>query len=200
MMKMKKNNYPEYAEVNGRRYKINTDFRYAIECDRIARDDTIGDYERALAIICTLFGEEGLNVPEDYNKLSEVAKTYLLCGKEKKEADNKEPDMDYEQDMDLIEASFMSDYRIDLSNKKMHWWKFYKLMNGLSNSEFGNCCILNRVRNLRNLNLNDIKDPKTKEEIRKQKEQWSLKRKEKEHDFTENEIENMNEFENLIGL
>ena len=60
------NKYPEYAEVNGKRYKINTDFRVAIECNRIAQDNTIGDYERALAIIYTLFGEDGINAYKDY--------------------------------------------------------------------------------------------------------------------------------------
>ena len=55
------NNYPEYVEVKGKRYKINTDFRVAIECNRIAEDETIGDFERVLGIIYTLFGDEGRN-------------------------------------------------------------------------------------------------------------------------------------------
>ena len=112
--------YPEYVEVNGHRYKINTDFRIAIECNRIATDNTIGDYERALAIIYTLFGEEGINSQGDMEKLLEMAKKYLLCGN-KQIDNNEEPDMDYIQDMDYIEASFMSDYHIDLENTKMHW-------------------------------------------------------------------------------
>ena len=150
--------YPEYAEIDGKKYKINTDFRYAIECDRISRDATIGDLERSLAIIYTLFGEDGINTPEHYEKLLEMAKKYLLCGKEYES--NDEPDMDYIQDMDYIEASFMSDYHIDLTDTTMHWWKFTNLMNGLSNSEFGDCCVLNRVRNLRNFDTKDIKDKK----------------------------------------
>ena len=68
--------------------------------------------------------------------------------------------MDYIEDYDYIEASFMSDYHIDLSNVKMHWWKFNKLINGLSNSELGNCCILNRIRNLRNYDTSKIEDAK----------------------------------------
>ena len=34
--------YPQYVEVFGKRYKINTDFKVAIECNRIAEDETIG--------------------------------------------------------------------------------------------------------------------------------------------------------------
>ena len=140
--------YPEYVKVNDRLYKIRTDFRYAIKCNTIATDKTIGDYERALAIIYTLF-ENGLDEPNDYDRLLELAMKYLGCGKEVEQT-NDEPDMDYNEDMDYIEASFMSDYHIDLANEKMHWWKFNNLINGLSNSELGNCCVLNRVRNLRN--------------------------------------------------
>ena len=33
-----------------------------------------------------------------------------------------------------------------------------EMMNGLSNSELGDCCILNRVRNLRNFDMKDIKE------------------------------------------
>ena len=167
--------YPEYAKVGDKKYKINTDFRVAIECNEIAQDKTIGDLERALAIIYKLFGEEGINAYEDQEKLLEIAKKYLLCGEEYVNT-NEEPDMSYIEDMDYIEASFMSDYHIDLSNEKMHWWKFNNLMNGLSNSELGNCCVLNRIRNLRNYDLKDIKDPKERQKIQEAKEKVTLKR------------------------
>ena len=103
------NNYPEYAEINDKRYKINTDFRVAIECQDIATDEKINDYERALAIIYKLFGEDGINTPHHYEKLLELAIKYLSCGKEIDNKTNEEPDMDFSQDMDYIEASFMSD-------------------------------------------------------------------------------------------
>ena len=48
-------NYPEYVEVDKKRYKINSDFRVAIECNRIAEDESISDYERSLAIIYKLY-------------------------------------------------------------------------------------------------------------------------------------------------
>ena len=184
--------YPEYAEVNGHRYKINTDFRVAIECNRIATDNTIGDYERALAIIYTLFGEEGINSQGDMEKLLEVAKKYLLCGNEHIDS-NEEPDMDYIQDMDYIEASFMSDYHIDLPETKMHWWKFYKLMNGLSNSELGNCCVLNRIRNLRNYDTRNIKDSKEKQKIEEAKQRVALHKKSPSKEQEDNAMEVLKE-------
>lgn len=165
--------YPKYVEVGNKQYPINTDFRVAIECNRIAEDNSIGNLERALAVIYTLFGEEALDDTEHYDKLLELAQKYLCCGKELEE-NNEKPDMDFIEDMDYIEASFMSDYKIDLSNVEMHWWKFFNLMNGLSNSEMGNCCVLNRIRNLRTFNTKDIKDEKERRRIEKEKSKVAL--------------------------
>jgi hypothetical protein len=127
--------YPSKVRIEDREYEINTDFRVAIECNEIALNTEINDFERALAIIYKLYGEKGLNAKYDYEKLLELGQKYLSCGKELDSKDVEEPDMDFTQDMDYVEASFMSDYNIDLSNTQMHWWKFYNLMNGLSNSE-----------------------------------------------------------------
>ena len=55
-------NKPEYVKVDDKLYKINTDFRVAIECNRIAEDETIGDYERSLAILYKLFGDERISM------------------------------------------------------------------------------------------------------------------------------------------
>ena len=157
--------YPEYVEIENKKYKINTDFRIAIECQSIAMNENIGDYERALAVIYKLFGDAGINTPEHYDRLLKLALKYLSCGKELEKIQNEEPDMDYEQDMDYIEASFMSHYNIDLASIEMHWWKLYNLISGLSNSEMGNCCVLNRVRNLRNYDTTQIKDVKERTKI-----------------------------------
>lgn len=192
--------YPKYVKVNDKKYEINTDFRVAIECNRIAEDETIGDFERALAIIYELFGEEGINTQEDHEKLLELALKYLSCGKEINDKPKEEPDMDFIEDMDYIEASFMSDYNIDLASVEMHWWKFYKLMNGLSNSEIGNCCVLNRVRNLRNFDTKDIKDQKEKDRTEKAKKEVALKKNKKEKHITQKQEESMNRLNELLGL
>lgn len=187
--------YPKFAKVNDKKYKINTSFRIAIECDNIARDDTIGDYERALAIIYKLYSEEGLNNPNDYEKLLEIAKKYLSCGDKLEDSSNKEPDMDFNQDMGYIETSFLSDFGIDLEKQDLHWWKFMEHMNGLSNSEMGNCCILNRIRNLRNYDTSKIKDEKTKREIEEQKRKVALKKKNViQKEFNDNQKENIDNF------
>ena len=194
-------NNPEYVKIGDKKYKINTDFRVAIECNNIAQDDSIGNTERPLAIIYKLFGDEGLDNPQDWEKLLELAIKYLTLNKDTSDVDNNtEIDMDFNEDMDYIEASFMSDYRIDLTTEKMHWWKFYNLINGLSNSEMGNCCVLNRVRNLRNYDTKEIKDPKERKKVEEAKKQVALKKEHKKREFSEKEQKNMEEFYKSIGL
>lgn len=194
--------YPNYVKVNEKKYKINTDFRIAIKCQEIATDESIGDYERTLAIIYTLYGDEGLNDTKNYEKLLELAQKYLSCGKEIKDNDkNIEPDMDFAQDMDYIEASFMSDYNIDISTIEMHWWKFFNLINGLSNSELGNCCVLNRIRNLRNYDTKNIKDPKELAKIKQAKEQVALKKNTNlKNELSEDQKNNIDNFYKQMGM
>lgn len=169
--------YPKYVKVKDKKYKINTSYKIALKCNEIAEDENINDIERALAIIYILFGEDALNDKENRNLLLEKAKKYLLCNQEPSKDEDR--DIDFKQDFPYIKASFMSDYHIDLSEKDMHYWEFNELLNGLSNSDMGNCCILNRVRNIRNFNLSDIKDLKEREKMRKIKESVSLKKKRK---------------------
>lgn len=188
---------PQYVKVEDKQYKINTDFRIAIKCNEIAKDDTIGDFERMLAVIYTLFGEKALDNPQHYEKLIELALKYLSCGKQL-ENKNEKIDMDYVKDMDLIEASFMSDYHIDLTTEKMDWWKFNNLINGLSNSEFGNCCVLNNIRNLRNFDASKIEDSKEKQKILKAQKFWALDKK--EYHLTEQQEKSMEELNKIIGI
>ena len=187
--------YPKYVEVNNKRYKINTSYKIALKCNEIAEDDSINDIERALAIIYILFGEEALDDVENRQLLIEKAKKYLTCNEE---GSNEERDMDFEQDMPYIKASFMSDYHIDLNTTDMHFWEFYELLNGLSNSDIGNCCILNRIRNIRNMNLSDIKDVNEKERLKKAKKSVAIKRKKKLQQSYEQKESARKFYENLF--
>ena len=189
-------NYPKYVIVNDTKYEINTDFRVAIKCQEIAQDESISDYERPLAIIYLLYGEKGLK-SRDREQLLELGLKFLSCGKELEQTDE-EPDMDYVEDYDYIVASFMSDFNIDLDVTEMHWWKFNKLMNGLSNSELGDCCVLNRIRNLRNYDVKDITDKKEREKIIKAKEQVALKKYKKENHLTKEQEESMNRLDEIL--
>ena len=161
-------NNPQYVKVDNKLYKINTDFRVALECNRIAEDTSIGEYERALAIIYKLFGEDGLDC-ENQNKLLELGMKYLLLGNDKKElkSENKEKyELDFNKCIGLIKASFKFDYKYDpYELEYLHWYDFYNDLESLSTSEFGNCCILNRITSILNQEPKEIKDNKQRQKL-----------------------------------
>lgn len=164
------NNYPRFAQVEERKYKINTDFRIAIKCENIAKSD-VSDEERALAIIYLLYGDEGINNSQDWNDLLEIALKYLNCGKELIQDEREEVDMDFEQDWEYIKTSFYYDYNKKIENDTyMHWWEFFNLLCGLSEK-----CVLSRVRFVRGFDISQIKDSKEREKWIKQKKQLALK-------------------------
>ncbi len=192
--------YPQAIEVEGRRFPINTSYQTAIRCYEIVQDEAVTDAERGAIVMLLLLGD----IPQDLSvdgmkRLQELLVKYLQCGKEPeqiREMDEilteREPDMDYTYDMGLIIASFISDYKIDLSepeNETMHWWKFIDLLNGLSPKS-----ALNRVREIRNKDLGDYKDnPKAMEELIQAKRLVALPEK-----ITESEQEALDEFDRLL--
>ena len=194
--------YPTKAKIGDKEYKINTDFRIAIECNEIALDTSINDFERALAIIYKLYGDEGLKDFENHDRLLEIGLKYLSCGKEPTlSSSNEEPDMDYIEDEGYIRSSFQYDYQYDpYELNHCHWYKFFNDLNNLINNEFGSCCILNRIRNIRNCDLSKITDAKEKERIRKAKEQVALKKFKKENNLTKEQEESMNELNKILGI
>jgi len=163
------NNYPIYAQTKNDKYKINTDFRVAIKCNEIA-ESNIPDEERGLAIIYLLFGDKGLSNSNDWSSLLSIALKYLNCGKEIKK-NNEEANMSINQDWGYIEASFFSDYNIDLTKTEMHWWQFYDLLCGLTEK-----CALSRVRFVRDYDVSQIKDSKERQKWIEQKRQVALKK------------------------
>lgn len=196
---------PQYVKIKNKKYKINSDFRVALECDKIARNNKISDTERALAIIYKLFGDDGLNSSDDWPELINMAQKYFSLGKseESLKIENKKQDFDYEQDKPYIRTSFIQDYGYNPYEKEyLHFWDFWNDLNGLSNSEFGNCCILNRVRNLRNYDLSKIKDPKERSKIMEMQERVALHvdNDEKSYTYTKEEQESINNFYRQAGI
>ena len=173
--------YPTHIEYHGK-YKINTSYKVAMRCMEISEDEKIDDVERSIAIVTLLFGDK---IPVNQKTIN-LAIKFLQCGKTRDENKIKKKDMDFQQDEGLIEASFMGDYQIDLSESEIHWWKFCNLISGLSPK-----CALNRVREIRNYDISKISDKKTREKIISAQQQVALR---KTISLEEQEI--IDEFEN----
>ena len=179
--------YPEYAEVDGIRYKINTDFRVALRCFDVIEDTSICDEERALAVIYLLFGEVPTNQLEDFLR---IAGDYLRCGEKEATQESHNRDMDFTADEKYIAASFMSDYQIDLSRVDMHFWQYIHLIQGFTERS-----VMSRVREIRNYDLEELKDPKSRAKMVKAKEAVALPDK-----FSKAEQEAIDEFEKLFEV
>lgn len=197
-------NNPKSVKVDNILYDINTDFRVALECNNIAEDVTIGDYERALAIIYKLFGEKGLKC-KNLNKLFELAMQYLSLGTEKNELKTENSDdfeLDFNKCKGLIRSSFKFDYQYDpYSLEYLHWYDFYNDLSNLSTSEFGTCCALNRIISILNTKTSEIKDNKQRTEILKVQEELKEKYcKLKEKEMTEEQKQSSEEFYKALGF
>ncbi len=178
--------YPKYAKIDGIKYKINTSFTIALKCFDIVNDNGISDTERALAIIYLLFGF----IPENnLDKFLDVSINYLQCGESKEQQSIKKKDMDFNYDMKYIVSSFMSDYHIDIMDSDMHFYQFINLIQGLTEK-----CSLSRVREIRNYNLNEIKDPRLRGKVAKAQEDLALP----EH-LSKEDQEILDEFEMLLN-
>ena len=162
---------PEYAMVDGQKYKINTDYRIALECNQIACNENISDFEKPLAIIYKLFGEIALKDPNLYEKFLKQAIKYLRLGKEENDTQNDDIDFDFEQDYRYVKDSILAERNVDIEKEKMHFWDFYDTLNGLTEN-----CILNRIRMIRTYDTKDL-SPKEKEKINNLKKQYALKKK-----------------------
>lgn len=179
--------YPEYAEVKGKKYKINTDYRVALRCFEVIEDTSICDQERALAVVFLLFGE----VPMEYaGEFLRIAGDYLRCGEKETSQEAHARDMDFNADEKYIVASFMSDYRIDLSSVDMHFWQYIQLIQGFTEN-----AIMSRIRDIRNYDMSELKDPKARAKMAKAKTAVALPDK-----FSKDEQKAIEDFEKLFDV
>jgi hypothetical protein len=102
----------------------------------------------------------------------------------------------------LISRSFKFDYGYDpYELAYLHWYDFYNDLSNLSTSEFGNCCILNRIISVLNQEPKKIKENKERQKLIDA--QKMLKAKycvSNEKEMTKEQEESAEKFYELLGL
>lgn len=162
--------YPTKMEANGHIYPINTDYKVGLACFKALNDTEITDTERFYAIETLLLGENVL--PEDEDILHDKIAIYLRCG-EDENISNDEVNFDYIQDEKIAKMSIRQCYHINLNEiPYLHWYEYNELLGGLTDET-----TLSKIRDVRSIDLNDIKDEKTKEKIIKMKQSVQIKEK-----------------------
>lgn len=117
---------PESVEIDGEHIPIDSDFRIgvAIETEIISEEkpDVYGLLQAFYKGNIPLNVEGAVNRMVDFFKLSEDGEEPQNNGKKGGRI------YDYEMDADVILASFLTAYGIDLSTASLHWWTFRRLM------------------------------------------------------------------------
>lgn len=123
------NRLPEYVEIEGRCYPINTDFRAGIAFELFVEKG-----EENLFRILAPFFPDGLPDCDPANILQAILSFYMCGAKppEKEERRKKEKQAySFDVDASTIFADFWRFYGIDLSVEGLHWWAFRALLMGL---------------------------------------------------------------------
>ena len=88
----------------------------------------------------------------------------------------------YEHDADYIYAAFVQQYGIDLTECKLHWWKFKALFAGLTGSTK-----IREIMEIRATDISHIKDKERRSHMIKLQDAYALpdmrSEEEKENDF-----------------
>lgn len=199
-------NNPQYVKVDGKLYKINTDFRVALECNDIAVDENIGEYERALAILYKLYGDDSFSC-ENQPRLLELSLKYLSLGEEKssfKNDFNNNYELDFKKCKGLIESSFKFDYGYNpYELDYLHWYTFYNDLQNLSTSEFGTCCPLNRIASILNQDASKIKETKDRNNLvmlqQELKQKYCVSNNHNKVELTDEQIQSAKAFYEKLG-
>ena len=139
------NKLPNYVYLQGRKYKINVDFRHIIQIENKIKDRSADNTEKICWCLEHFY-------PSFYNKSAfilytnpmlfkeafEQFKWFYKCGREeyhksssKGHKNNSRDLLSYEYDDEYIAGAFWEKYRIDLTTDKVHWWKFKAYLKSL---------------------------------------------------------------------
>lgn len=109
-------------DAQGNEYEVEADFRTVLKCLRVMSDPDVRDYDAVYLLMLWFY--KGTFVPNGVELFAQFISD--------DESSGESPKMDFEQDADVIYASFLSEYGIDLLETPMHWRRFCVLLNGLS--------------------------------------------------------------------
>lgn len=120
---------------------ILTGFGNMLRLPVLAADDALDEAEKTVLAAKLLYGR----VPEalDAQAAMDELLWFFHCGREPVK-DGAPPLFDFEQDAELIYASFLQVYGMDLAVVRPHWWAFCALFAALPED-----CALGRVMRLR---------------------------------------------------
>lgn len=156
---------PEKLTISGKKYPINTDFRFWIKFQDALISQKPKE-ERAEALYSLIVE---LSLPPSSQTLDSMLKFYIGESQEKNTGGGKSGvAFDFVKDSEYIFSAFLGAYNIDLTTANLHWWKFKALFKALPDD-----CQMCKIMMYRTVNLKDV--PKSQRDFyRRMKERYSL--------------------------
>ena len=165
---------PRIIIIDGEKTPVDPDFRIMCEySEAIEQSD-----EKRLKIVASRFFFAGLPEGVSEKSAAKAMNDFYISGiapkgrKKSSAMENPEPSFDFEEDEAYFFAAFLSEYGIDLSCAKLHWFDFCALFRGLPDE-----CRLKRIISIRSESTNDIKSAAERSRVTRLKRIFALKRK-----------------------
>lgn len=124
---------PDGYVRHGREYKMRTDFKVWLKVEGLLCDNDIAPDMKFSAEMKLIFPV----IPPPDSRLEEFVSWFLRCGEEPHSTrGSRFRAYSSDHDEGYIYAAFMQQYRIDLAETDMHWWKYQALFRGLRETKF----------------------------------------------------------------
>lgn len=155
---------PEALEIDGIWYPVDTDFRVWMEFQSILTEKS--DDEEKAGRLCDLM--ERLGLPLATETLEAMLTFYGAASTERGVGQSRPAAFDFDVDSEAIYAAFWGTYHMDLTEERIHWWRFKALFKSLPED-----CELCKIMRYRTIDLKDV--PKSQKSFyREMKARYAL--------------------------
>lgn len=130
---------PTSLEVNGKDYKIRSDFRAILDIINIFSDPNYEDDEKWIVCLTILYEDFEEMQQSDYEDAVKKAIWFIDCGNDYKSEVNKPTLMDWEQDGAIVVPAINKVLGYECRSKEyLHWWTFIGAYMEIGESLFSN--------------------------------------------------------------
>ena len=158
---------PDSVKVFDIDYPVHTSFRNWVQISSILADKGIKDSKKAAEALKLCYKEK---LPPNLISAMLGMMTFLHRDTDYSVSQSKKPPLfSFVQDADVIYASFMRQYGIDLTCQDMHWYTFCALLSALS--EENPFAALVKIRSL---DESSVKDPSRRAKLAELKARFAL--------------------------
>lgn len=127
---------PEFAEIGGKTYRINADYRDIL--DIVTRLNNQEESEQTrLYVALALFYEDFTDMPrKDYQEAANWMMRFISCGEEETDAHPRPKLLDWEQDRNMIVADINKVAECEVRALPFcHWWTFIAWFNAIGEGQ-----------------------------------------------------------------